>query len=321
MSVVEFLPLSSDFPQATLERDGLSVHCYLPDAQRGFYRSSRFDWSGMIASVKHQGHTYFGQWREYDPEVPECGIGPCEEFGLEEPPPLWDSLDRTFVKLGVGVLQRTTDHYDFQHPYPLLQQGRWDVEQTGDSIRFKQCLAHKDISYTYEKQLELCPDGFDINRTLVNHGAPIHTTHYNHCFFRVDDQPVGPDYEVQLSFDSGAFPLTIEQPEYASVDRDTVHFHKPLLQGVPLWTPLELPKKHLPQFAITHKGVDAGVHVALDHHATKFNLFAVRAAVCPEPFVPIDLNTNDSASWCTRFRFGTKHEVSTSLHCTEATDS
>ena len=49
---------------------------YLPDAQQGYYRATRFDWSGQIASLESQGHNYFGQWFEkYDPNstIPSLG--------------------------------------------------------------------------------------------------------------------------------------------------------------------------------------------------------------------------------------------------------
>ena len=94
-----------DHPSTVIAKDGLQLTIYLPDAQKGFYRSVRFDWSGMIAKAEYNGHTYFGPWRTpHDPEIYENGIGPAEEFGLEEDPPLFaDAAEgETFVKIGVG---------------------------------------------------------------------------------------------------------------------------------------------------------------------------------------------------------------------------
>src|SRR5262245_42802987 len=50
------------FPEATISNGQITAKIYLPDPQRGFYRSTRFDWSGMIASLEHNGHQYYGPW-------------------------------------------------------------------------------------------------------------------------------------------------------------------------------------------------------------------------------------------------------------------
>ena len=50
------------FPEATISNGQITARIYLPDPQRGFYRSTRFDWSGMIASLEHNGHQYYGPW-------------------------------------------------------------------------------------------------------------------------------------------------------------------------------------------------------------------------------------------------------------------
>ena len=42
---------AADFPQAEITNGQLRVKLYLPDANSGFYRATRFDWSGMIYSL------------------------------------------------------------------------------------------------------------------------------------------------------------------------------------------------------------------------------------------------------------------------------
>ena len=50
------------FPEATISNGQITAKIYLPDPERGFYRSTRFDWSGMIAGLEYQGHQYYGPW-------------------------------------------------------------------------------------------------------------------------------------------------------------------------------------------------------------------------------------------------------------------
>src|SRR5262249_11443629 len=49
-------------PQAEINNGLLKAQLYLPDAQKGFYRGTRFDWSGVIGSLEYQGHRYYGPW-------------------------------------------------------------------------------------------------------------------------------------------------------------------------------------------------------------------------------------------------------------------
>jgi hypothetical protein len=44
-------------PQAKISSGRLHATLYLPDAQSGYYRGTRFDWSGVIAALEWNGHT------------------------------------------------------------------------------------------------------------------------------------------------------------------------------------------------------------------------------------------------------------------------
>jgi len=115
---------TSRYPEAVLSNDQIRVRIYLPDPERGFYRSTRFDWSGVIASLEFQGHQYYGPWfTGTDPAVrdfiyksdteliasPQSAItGPAEEF--PRPQGFTDAKPGgTFVKIGVGVLRKKDD--------------------------------------------------------------------------------------------------------------------------------------------------------------------------------------------------------------------
>jgi len=45
-------------PTAEISNGQLRAKLYLPDAQRGFYRSTRFDWSGVITSLECKRHQF-----------------------------------------------------------------------------------------------------------------------------------------------------------------------------------------------------------------------------------------------------------------------
>src|ERR1700737_474776 len=82
-------------PQIEISNEAIRAKLYLPDSAEGFYRSTRFDWSGVIYSLVYQGHDYYGPWfSEFDPTVRDfthrdgkivvgavsAMTGPVEEF-------------------------------------------------------------------------------------------------------------------------------------------------------------------------------------------------------------------------------------------------
>src|ERR1700720_3556469 len=86
---------AADYPQAEISNGQIRATLNLPDAQKGYYRGTRFDWSGVIANLECNGHTYFEPFYEkFDPDVRDVDLkngvvagpisatsGPVEEFG------------------------------------------------------------------------------------------------------------------------------------------------------------------------------------------------------------------------------------------------
>jgi len=67
---------AADPPQADISNGVVHAKLYLPDSANGYYRATRFDWSGVIASLDFQGHTFFGVWfPRYDPKLNDSITG------------------------------------------------------------------------------------------------------------------------------------------------------------------------------------------------------------------------------------------------------
>src|ERR1051326_9034710 len=109
----------ADPPQAEITNGQIRVKLYLPDTRNGYYRGTRFDWSGVIASLEYKGHNYYGPWFDkVDPSVHDyryagneiiastCSAisGPVEEFQTAESALGWQEAKPggTFIKIGVG---------------------------------------------------------------------------------------------------------------------------------------------------------------------------------------------------------------------------
>ena len=136
----------AEYPEAVISNGLIRARVYLPDPERGFYRSTRFDWSGIISELEYQGHRFYGPWftqsdptvRDFiyrDPDIvvgPQSGaMGPAEEF---EVPVGYDAATPggTFLKVGVGLLRRpSAANYNRFASYDIVDAGKWTVTTRG----------------------------------------------------------------------------------------------------------------------------------------------------------------------------------------------
>jgi hypothetical protein len=157
-------------PQVEINNNLVRVRLYLPENKTGFYRGTRFDWSGVIGGLTYAGIEFYPQWfqrtdlavHDFIYDGPDIVAGPCtaitgpaEEFvsngkalGFDEAKP-----GGTFIKIGVGVLRRPDDRpYDPYRLYEIVDGGRWTVTPGQRSVVFNQILAEAVTGYGYEYQ-------------------------------------------------------------------------------------------------------------------------------------------------------------------------
>ena len=160
-------------PSHQITNGEITAIVYLPDAKNGFYTTTRFDWSGAIASLKYKGHDYYGIWWSKITDIYDFGyegpdkdvisadftamVGPAEEFGAlgyNDVPP-----GGLFVKPGIGVLKRDEMNYNHSRPYAIANGGKWDVKTSRDAVEFTHTLSEPSINfgYVYTKVVRLTP--------------------------------------------------------------------------------------------------------------------------------------------------------------------
>ena len=142
-----------DIPEAGISNNLIKAKLYLPDFERGYYRGTRFDWSGIVASLEYKGHNFYGQWFDkYNPETHDAVMGPVDEFG----PVGYDDAKEggTFLKIGVGILTKPDEKaYNSFRLYPITNPGKWKIKKYGNGIRFIQNVKDPVFSYIYEKTI------------------------------------------------------------------------------------------------------------------------------------------------------------------------
>lgn len=305
---------SPDVPKLWISNGAVQALVLLPDAKAGYYRGSRFDWSGLIAQVKWQGHSYFGEWKaSHDPEGHDDVVGPAEEFGMGVPGvpgPLGYGEAKpggTFIKIGVGLLERIEEpEYRFWHDYRIVKPGGWEVRSGSNWVEFRQNLTDESgWGYSYTKRVSLTEDRPEmmIAHSLRNVGSkPFVTSHYCHNFTIIGDEPIGPSYRVRFPF---AVTAKVAMGELAAVHGNTLMFTRELKQDDYIYGELGGFTGSASDNGATVENVraGAGVTIAGDRPVSEYHFYAARRAACPEPFVQLALAPGEQVEWKTRYTF------------------
>jgi hypothetical protein len=299
---------AADYPRLKLDNGVIQLSIYLPDAERGYYRSTRFDWSGIIERVDYQGHRFYAPlYTDHDPYLHDAVSGPAEEFGMFNPMGFAEAkAGESFVKIGVGLLAKgDTDEYAFDGSYPLLRAGEWEVKPAPDQVDFRQhFVGDRGWAYRYRKSIRLLANRaeFVIEHRLENAGEKtIDISHYNHNFTLIDDVPYGPEYLVE-------FPFTSDKPvslnNLAWFRGNAIEVVEPLRDNS-LWIELFAGEDpgHYNAATVRNRKTGAAVQFRGDAAITRMVFWAVERAACPEPFIRIYLAPGQVKTWSSYYRF------------------
>ena len=210
-------------PQAEISNGLVKAKLYLPDSGSGFYRGTRFDWSGVIYSLECNGHSYFApvvqDSRPGSPRHriqtgikrlrrrhPKCKHGSrrrefSNPIGYNEA-----AVGGGFIKLGVGILLKPNEpRYSWSTKYEIVDPGKRAVHTSRDSVEFvHEVNETSGYAYVYRKTVRLSKGKSELvlEHSLKNTGKQrIETPVYAHNFIVMDDQPFGPDFLIKVPFD------------------------------------------------------------------------------------------------------------------------
>ena len=296
------------FPQAEIASEAIQATVYLPDAKAGYYRGTRFDWSGAVARLAWNKHEYFGEWFErHDPLLHDGITGPVEEFQTGDSALGYDEAKpgETFVRIGVGAVRKPAEPaYRRFSTYEIVDPGAWKVTREKDRVTYVHELGDANgYGYHYTKVLRLSNDTLLIEHQLKNTGRkPIATTVYNHNFFAIDKQPTGPDFVVRFAFEPRALrPLG----KLGALVGKELTFVRALAKGETVFTEFEGFGTTAADYDVrveNHK-TRAGVRVTADRPIVKFVFWSAPFTVCPEPYIDASVAPGHESSWRTTYQF------------------
>jgi hypothetical protein len=307
-------------PQANISNGILHAGLYLPDPVHGFYRGTRFDWSGVIHSLTYKGHDYYGPWfTKTDPKVsdfifdgPDIVAGPCsaitgpvQEFVWQEKALGFDQAKAggTFIKIGVGVLRKPDDgEYSPYRLYPIVDSGKWHVQKNDDSVEFIQELSDpaSGYGYRYTKTVRLVKGKPEmvLEHKLENTGRiKIQTSVYDHNFLVLDKQPVGPDYTITLPFAIST--KNAERADLSSIKDNRFTYRQNLTGHDTVAADFTgfgaTPSDY--KITIENRQAGAGMRVEGDRPLSKEALWSIRSVLAMEPFIDMSIEPGKAFTW------------------------
>ena len=311
-------------PQAEIANSLIKAKLYLPDPVAGFYRGTRFDWSGVVGDLEYAGHRYYGDWfTQTDPKIPdfiyqgsEIVAGPCsaitgpvEEFrvvGYEEAKP-----GGTFLKIGVGVLRKPDDALYTQYRlFEIVNGGKWNVKKSKDAVEFTQEL-HDEASgfgYVYHKKLSLVAGKPEmvIEHSFKNTGSrAIDSDVYDHNFLVLDKRPTG-DYTIGFPFTITNGPLAVKG--LAEFRKNQIVYLKTLSGQETVATEIEGFSKSADDYKIRieNTAAKAGMTISGDRPLAKLSLWSIRSVLAIEPFIDISVAPGNETTWKYHYEYYTR---------------
>jgi len=306
--------MAADAPEAAISNGVLSAKLSLPDPVNGYYRATRFDWSGQMPDLQYKGHSYFGMWNPapYDPKLHDAIMGPVEEFltngmGLGYADA---KAGGTFVKIGVGVI-RKPDEPKFQQfkTYEIVDPGKWTVKKHADSVEFTQVVKDPSSGYAYEytKVVRLVKGKPDmvLEHRLKNTGSKaIESDVYEHNFYMIDQQPTGPDVVVKFPFEVHN---KVDFRGMAETRGKELVYLKEIEKGQSVQSELTGFGTDVKDYDISEENTKtgAGVRQTCDRPVVRINYWSIRSTACPEAYIHMNIEPGKEFTWKIMYNFYT----------------
>lgn len=280
-----------------LKKDGLSVELCRPGE---YYLGTRFDHAGVFRRIVKDGYVFADEWFDHADAYRHdrvCGLS--EEFVTVD----FDGVapGELFCKPGVGLLRRPDDApYDWFRLYEIADPGLWLVDTGTDYAEYVHTLPGW---YKYTKRISL-PDSSSIkifHEMNWQGPRPLKGFFYNHNFFTFDGTPAGTGRQI-------TFPWT-PAGDWRSV-YDNVRFSS---NGIVFLGPVDpgncvyCGNLHNPSGQTTYEfEISEGPHcvrVSGDKPLDHFVFWSNDRVACPEPYMPVNIATGQTARWTVRYRF------------------
>lgn len=318
--------ISAEYPTASISNDRVTLVVYLPDAEKGYYRGARFDWSSQVAKLQYRGHNWFGNYATapHNSRNPNGGTGVSVEFGIG-----YNGLPSAvgyaeakpgdgFLKIGVGELRKpekpeekgeTRHGYLYYYPYEMVRTFPWSFSRGSDWIEFTQESALvQGYIYRLTRRFALLPqaDGFVMEVTLENRGSKtINQTAYEHNFINLDGGVISDGWRIVYPFVPRPYGETNMVPYLQFKDKEIRLTRE--LQGKERGIGYNLEgfsQNSTDNTTLVFAGMkDICLQISSIEPLMQSRIYLTPKIVCPESHIAIIVPPGESKRWQTRYEF------------------
>jgi hypothetical protein len=300
----------AQYPETSISNGLVEAKVYLPDPSHGFYRATRFDWAGVVSSLKYKNHEFFGQWYDkHNPNVHDAIQGPVEAFdpiGYDTAKP-----GENYLKIGIGMLRKmNATPYRFSTQGEIVNGGNWKVKKKKDRVEFTHTLTDDSgYGYIYKKTLRLVKRSPELilQHSIKNTGRKdIATSTFNHNFFMIDKQATGPDFTITLPF---AIKNQSAGKDLIKFEGNQLKYLRELKKGD---STMEYPTGFTGDrvedydFTISNSKTGASVRITADRPLSDFWYWSVATTLSPEPFIKVQTKPGEKFTWNIKYEFKSK---------------
>jgi hypothetical protein len=281
----------------------LVVEVMDPGAANRYYTGVRFTPLAAVLRAVKGGKEYFFNPVTHNDASDHAGL--ASEFDLITPggPPGFTeaAANGGFLKIGVGVLTKSTDQYQFWNNYPAKALAKTTTQWSTNSATFRQAVAPTGgYGYLLTAKVTLKASQLHIDWTLKNTGfKPLKTRQYTHNFFRFSEKNIGPGYVLSFPYAPQPGGLTDAQRHSGR----EIHFTKALAN--PLNATIPWPAGFTGQNAVTVRNTATGqaIECVTSIPGVNTSIHATAQHVCPEQFVEIQLPPGQAKQWRRSYTF------------------
>lgn len=279
----------------------LTIEVMYPNDPARYNRGTRFSPVANVVRAVMGGKDFLFSPVTHDPVNDNCGLAMEFDITSDEGPPGYAeaALGEGFLKIGVGVLRKTTPEYHFFKPNEVIDPAKTTVKWEGDRAIFDQVSAGVNgYAYKLNAEVRLQAPWIDIHCELTNTGTKAFTTEqYSHNYFCFDNAPVGPNYEVLFPYDFEATGMDGSQKR----DGRGIVYEKTLSKPMNIRVPM--PENYSGPNTVTVRNVVNGQEITATTSIPGTRTFVHASALylCPEQFVRISLKPGESTKWTRRY--------------------
>ncbi|MUU78421.1 hypothetical protein [Winogradskyella endarachnes] len=280
-----------------LKNNAIEMHIDLPHEG---YNASRFDYSGKISSFKFKNIVISALENPKSKSKRSLGQGFYNEFGINTALGFKDAkIGGWFHKIGVGLLKKTEDTYNFLHKFEI-KPAEFTVKTDNNKITIN-CKSESINGYAYvlSKEIELQEEGFTINYKLKNTGKKlIITDEYVHNFIAINNEPINDNYELNFPFalKPELFEETVN-PEYkVIISKDQLKFTDQIEKEF-FFSNLSGSSYEKAGWELSNRKNNIKISETGDFKTNKVNVWGLPHVISPELFIDITINPGMLKQW------------------------